>query len=202
MQTIDKQWSVFKGAFTFNSPVPSNAESYDTIANKAGACVKDAVDKHGFHNFLGTVRSVVANAVEKAGNAREKSEKNGKETNESEDTFIQRLLASGALSKQELANLANAALAEAKCTFVDTLATAGTSRAAIGDAWMEAAERYISAWEAGVNPDTGAATSHEITLEKMRSIWPDAALTDPTNQEEVARLLREFDKRRREAGTL
>lgn len=201
MQTVNKTWNIFKGAYSFNSPVPATADAYNEAAGDASAVLEDAIAQHGMHNFLGKARSAVAKAVEKAGHPRQTEKKGEKDVyTEGEDAYIQRLLASGALTKADLATIAEAALVEV--TFIKTLGAEGSSRAAIGQSWLDDADTYISAWEAGVNPSTGAPASAELTLGKMRTIWPGADLADPTNREEVARLLRDFDKKRREAGTL
>lgn len=208
MQTVNKTWNIFKGAVSFNSPVPATLDAYNEAANDANAALEDAISQHGMHVFLGKARSALVAAVEKLAesqtelvrNDTDKKDVKGKAAKENEDTYIQRLLASGAITKADLNALASDALAEV--TFIKTLGSSGTTRAALGQSWLEEADRYIAAWEAKVNPDSGAPASAELTLSKMRQIWPGADLSDPTNREEVARLLRDFDKKRREAGTL
>lgn len=195
MSTINKSFPAFKGKVTVIASVPTDVETFDKWAGQDGACVESAVDQHGYHNYLGKVRTCIVNGLVAAGYERRKtSADNEKDVFEKEDAYVSRLVAEG-LDLTELQDIADKALAAANLTFESTLRGGGSTRSAIGQKYVDSAEELQAAW-------TDNKGTPERTLAKLRERVPHAQLPDPTDTLALARLLREFEKAANTASLL
>ncbi len=166
--------------FTDNT-IPDSAEAWDALVGP-GSCLSAAISKELYHSHAGPLRAVVVDELTKLGYKQGDKESDGK--------FIERCRAEG-LDDVVLAVNAQKVLTEKGITFAGTLKKEGSSRAAVGAGYIESAQQIIAAWESGVS-------SPEKTLEKMRAVWPGANLpVDPTNEVDLAKLLREIEKRQK-----
>jgi len=169
------------GVELFDNTVPDSAEAWDAVAG-AGACLSSAIDKALYHEHAGRVRSVVVAEATKLGYVQGEKESDGK--------FLERARAEG-LDDLKLSAAVQATLAEKNITFEGTLKSEGSSRAAVGAGYVDTAKQIIAAWESGVS-------TPETTLAKMRLVWAGANLpADPTNEVDLAKLLREIEKRQK-----
>ena len=195
MSTINKSFPAFKGKVTVIASVPTDADTFDKWAGQDGACIESAVDQHGYHNYLGKVRTCIVNALVAVGYARNKtSAENEKDVYEKEDAYVSRLVAEG-LDPATLQDIADKALASAGLTFESTLRGGGSTRSAVGQKYVDSAEELQAAWADGKGtPDR--------TLEKIRARIPHAQIADPTDTLALARLLRDFEKAANTASLL
>ena len=188
MDTKQETFKAFGGRFKTVTDVPTTTERWDAWSGNEGDVVDAANSQHGFHCYLGRVRSCVVKALVAAGYARKKlSAENEKDVYEGEEVFVKRLIAEG-LTLDDLNSIGNAALTKEGISFESTL-KGGSSRSAIGKKYLSDAQDFIDAWEAGTD---GASAAR--TLTKIKERLPNATLSDETDVEELARLLRDWDK--------
>lgn len=188
MNTTKKAFEI--SGITFNEDVPASAEAWDEAIGSAGHCVSSAIENHAWRGFAAPVRAAIVKALEEAGHKRKATgTKAGKDVLETPDTFIKRLLADKSLTKAEYNSLGQAAVQSKGITFMGTLSNTG--RSDIGQKWLDSAQELQGYWEAGVGP-TGDPSSVEGTLAKLRSVLPDAELTNESTTEQIAYVLRDY----------
>lgn len=175
---VSKDWEFLGVSLT--TQVPADAASWDEIAG-AGDCWANALAQQGYGDYANAVRRVIIKAmVDKTKVEQEKGESQAK--------YVQRVLASGAISQAEWQELADNAIVAANVSFVSVLSGSGSSRAKVGTQYVEMATRYIQAWKDGKGTAEG-------TLEKIKAWVPGAQMpSDQTDATAWGALIRAVEK--------
>lgn len=187
-----------KRTFTFLgvpivADVPATSADWDSITSD-GDCVENSIANHGYRGFAAPCRAaMIAALVAKGpGFERKKVTKGDKEVDESEDTYVSRVLEEGKITAEEWVTLAQQAVEAKPVTFVSTMTA--SNRAKVGQEWLDAAQELMGKWERKEKQADGGEASVERTLGKIRAVLPTATLSDATDVEAVARLLRDHAK--------
>lgn len=191
IKTIRKATSCL-GA-TIYADVPATAEDWDLATGTPGDCVSTAIGWELPRAYLTPIRNAQIAALVDAGHQRKVVDtKNGKDVLESQEKFVERLKAEGAITAVDLQKLTDKVITDKNITFCKAIS--GTSRAAIGESWLNSAADVIAKWQSGeIQPD-GEPASVERSLRKIRAVLPGATIDDPSDVTAIAMLLRDLDK--------
>lgn len=173
MNITEKSYTIL-GA-TVAATVPLDAASYDEAAGQLGACVTTALGYQMPRTFHSKVRAGIIAALEARGQAQADGE--------TQEKFVNRVLDSGAVSRDEYQSIAVTVAAG-----IDSLAClAGAERASIGEEWLTKAREAQSAWNDG-------RAVFANSLARWQAADPTINVNDQNDTEQVARALRAFVK--------